>query len=108
MEGYRSPAGPLRYLSENDKLKINFLISEKMEELEGTGLTREEILYDNPTHTSLALSEDPFFQYLKKNPIAREVLLKPGEEFTVQKVIELALRQDIGPDPSQAGAKLKN
>mmetsp|Transcript_1616 Transcript_1616/g.2856 ORF Transcript_1616/g.2856 Transcript_1616/m.2856 type:complete len:378 (-) Transcript_1616:177-1310(-) len=28
------------------------------------------------------------------------MLLKPGEEFTADRVIELALRQDIGPDPS--------
>lgn len=47
-----------------------------MEELEATGLTREEILYDNPSHTSLPLAEDPFFQYLKRNVVAREVLLK--------------------------------
>jgi hypothetical protein len=30
------------------------------------------------------------------------MLIKPGEEFTVEKVIEKALRQDIGPDPSLA------
>jgi hypothetical protein len=28
------------------------------------------------------------------------MLLKPGEEFSADRVIELALRQDIGPDPS--------
>jgi hypothetical protein len=28
------------------------------------------------------------------------MLLKPGEEFTADRVIELALRQDLGPDPS--------
>ena len=30
------------------------------------------------------------------------MLIKPGEEFTVERVIEKALRQDIGPDPTLA------
>ena len=46
------------------------------------------------------MSDDPFFQYIKNQKAAREMLLKPGEEFTADRVIELALRQDIGPDPS--------
>jgi hypothetical protein len=33
------------------------------------------------------------------------MLLKPGEEFTVQKVIDLALNQDIGPDPALSRRK---
>lgn len=61
VEGYRSPSGPLRYLPEEEKKKINFIINEKLEELEATGLTREEILYDHPTHSGLPLSRDPFF-----------------------------------------------
>jgi len=28
--------------------------------------------------------------------------MKPGEEFTVERVVEKALRQDIGPDPTMA------
>jgi len=28
------------------------------------------------------------------------MILKPGDEFTADRVIELALRQDFGPDPS--------
>ena len=28
------------------------------------------------------------------------MLLRPGEEFTADRVIELALRQDVGPDAS--------
>ena len=28
------------------------------------------------------------------------MLLKPGDELTADRVIELALRQDVGPDPS--------
>ena len=30
------------------------------------------------------------------------MLIKPGEEFTMEKVIEKALRQDVGPDPTLA------
>ena len=30
------------------------------------------------------------------------MLLKPGDEFTANRIIELALRQDIGPDPSMS------
>ena len=30
------------------------------------------------------------------------MLIKPGEEFTADRVLEKALRQDIGPDPSLA------
>ena len=30
------------------------------------------------------------------------MLMKPGEEFTLEKVIEKALRQDVGPDPTLA------
>ena len=43
---------------------------------------------------------DPFFQLIKTNRTAREMLFRPGEAFTVEKVIELALRQDIGLDPA--------
>jgi len=30
------------------------------------------------------------------------MLLRPGEEFTADRVIELALRQDVGPDASMS------
>lgn len=34
------------------------------------------------------------------------MLIKPGEEFSADRVIELALRQDIGPDPSMSMNRL--
>ncbi len=37
---------------------------------------------------------------MKRNRTAREMLFKPGEPFTVEKVIEHVLRQDIGLDPA--------
>lgn len=42
---------------------------------------------------------------MKNNKAAREMLIKPGEEFSVERVIEKALRQDVGPDPSLAWNK---
>ena len=48
------------------------------------------------------MADDPFFQFLKNSRSAREMLIKPGEQFTVEAVIEKALRQDIGPDPTMA------
>jgi hypothetical protein len=71
-----------------------------MKELEETGLTREEILFEE--QKGLKLLDDPFYQFIKNSKTAREMLLKPGEELSADRVIELALRQDIGPDPSMA------
>lgn len=48
----------------------------------------------------MPLAIDPFFQYIKKNKLAREVYLKKSDRFTVEKIVDIALRQDIGPDPS--------
>lgn len=69
-------------------------------ELEDTGLSREEILLNKAV--GVPLKQDKFFQYLKRNRIAREMLIKPTESFNVDTVIEKALKQDIGPDPSLA------
>lgn len=43
---------------------------------------------------------DPFFQLLKRSRIAREILIQPGETFSVHKIVDLALKQDIGIDPN--------
>lgn len=45
---------------------------------------------------------DPFFQFLKNNLKAREIYLKASDRFTVENVIDIALRQDIGADPSMS------
>lgn len=70
-----------------------------MEELENSGLTREEILFDERVkiqfitfQKGIPLADDPFFQFVKNSRSAREMLIKPGEEFTMEKVIEKALR----------------
>jgi len=61
-----------------------------MKELEETGLTRDEILFEE--QKGLKLVDDPFYQFIKSSQTAREMLLKPGEEFTADRIIELALR----------------
>ena len=38
------------------------------------------------------MADDPFFQFVKKSRAAREMLIKPGEEFTMERVVEKALR----------------
>jgi len=48
----------------------------------------------------MRLADDPFFQFIKNSKTAREMLLKPGDEFSADRVIDLALRQDVSPDPS--------
>ena len=53
----------------------------------------------------IPLASDPFFQFLKRNYLAREIYLKAGERYTVDKVLEIALRQDIGPDASYSRIK---
>lgn len=51
------------------------------------------------------MASDPFFQYLKRNYLAREIYIKAGERYTAEKVIEIALQQNIGPDPSYANIR---
>ena len=69
-----------------------------MQDIEDTGLTRDEILHEK--YGGVKLADDPFYQFIKSSRTAREMLLKPGEELTADRVIELALRQDVAPDDS--------
>ena len=54
-------------------------------------MTRNEILFDDP-YAGVKLYDDPFFQMMKNNRTAREMLIKPNEEFSADRVIEKALR----------------
>ena len=85
-------------MSQEDKDRIHNQIDFKMDQLEKAGLSREEILFNRPG--GLLLSQDPVFQFLRVNRSAREMIVKPGEEFTAYKVVDYALRQDIGVDRS--------
>lgn len=105
VEGYRTPPGPLKWLSYEDKERVHGQILHRMNELENTGLSREKLLFDKSR--GLPLRQDPVFQYLKTNKKAREMVLSPGEEFTAEKVIDFALRQDTGPDRSKALGNLR-
>lgn len=98
VEGYHGPSGPLKYMSEEAKEKVHQEVDQRMQEIEDTGLTRSEILHEKQTGPKLA--DDPFYQFIKSSRTAREMLLKPGEELTADRVIELALRQDVAPDDS--------
>lgn len=86
------------------KEKIHEQIDLKMKELEDSGLSKEEILYNDPK--GIPLKQDNFFQFLKNNRNAREMLLESTEELSVESVINKALKQNIGPDPSFAGGKV--
>lgn len=99
VEGYRSPKGPIKWASEEEKDLVHAQIDFKMDELEQSGLSRDEILLNKPG--GLPLSMDPVFQFLRHNRAAREMLVKPGEEFLAYKVIDYALRQDIGVDKAK-------
>lgn len=99
-----SKAGPKYKLSKDEMNKIHEEIDLKMKELEDSGLSKEEILYNEPK--GFPLKQDQFFQFLKKNRKAREMLIAPTEDFSVDTVIDKALKQNIGPDPSIAGGKV--
>lgn len=93
-------------MSREEKEKIHLEIDEKMSQLEQTGLSKEEVLYNRPE--GIPLANDHFFQYLKSNRIAREMLITADEPFNADRVIEIALKQDIGPDPSMGLTRKKN
>lgn len=60
IEGYKSPKGPLRWMDESEKHKINLLIDKQLQEMEDTGLSREELLF-NKGIKGIPLKKDPFF-----------------------------------------------
>lgn len=72
MEAYRTAEGPLRSMSTEAIDKVHAEVDLKMRELEETGLSRTELLYDKTTPGGvLPLVEDPVFQFLKRNRLAR-------------------------------------
>lgn len=97
-EAFFSKNGPKYRLTAKQKQFINDKIDLEMEQLEQTGLSREEILFNRAEGVPLA--EDKFFQFIKLNRTAREMLINEHEEFSVETVVNLALHQNIGPDLS--------
>ena len=52
--------GSFKHLSREQILEVHRQIDLRMEELEVTGLTRNEILYDDP-NSGVPLKDDPFY-----------------------------------------------
>lgn len=48
-------------MTEQQKLKVHQEIETRMHELEETGLTRMEVLFDNMEGKGCQLKDDPFF-----------------------------------------------
>lgn len=46
IEGYETPLGPMKYLSPDKLNAIHVEIDTKMQDLEDSGLTREEVLFN--------------------------------------------------------------
>ncbi len=78
-----------------------------MQQLEDTGLTRVELLFDDKEGKGVQLKDDPFFQLVKNSKVVREMMVPANGEFNADRVIEMALRQDFGPDPSLSALRLK-
>lgn len=97
-----SAEGPFKYLSKERIAAIHDEIDVRMQELEDTGLTRNEILFED-AGAGIPLRDDPFYQLIKGNRTAREILITANEEFSADRVLEKAMRQDIGADMSMSG-----
>lgn len=98
LDGIKDPKGPIKHMTRTEKEIIHEEIDVRLQELEDSGLSKEEILYNKPE--GIPLKYDKFFQYIKENRIARELLIKPNEKFSAEAIIEKALKQNIGPDAS--------
>ena len=55
IEGYEGPSGPMKYLNKDQLNQIHSQIDVKMQELEDSGLTREEILYNKVVYLTFAM-----------------------------------------------------
>lgn len=112
-EGFTRPGGPFKDMTAEQKEKVHLIADLKLQDLEEMDLTREDVfemkakklgkkLPKDTTKKGLKLKDDPFFQYIKTNSAARELLVHPNESFTVEKIIDLALRQDVGIDTASS------
>jgi len=61
IEGVSSnPDGPFKYLDKDVVNQVHNEVDERLRELEETGLSRQEILFDDPKR-GVPLKDDPFF-----------------------------------------------
>jgi len=58
-----STDGPFKYMSEERIDQIHLEVDKRMQELEDSGLSRQEILYNDTSNTQhvVLLADDPFF-----------------------------------------------
>ena len=61
VQGYQSPQGPFKYMSEEAKEKVHVELDRRLQEIEESGLTKEEILHEHLAPGGLKLLDDPFF-----------------------------------------------
>lgn len=78
-------------MADEEKRAVHAEIDQRMNELEATGLSRTEILFDEPNR-GIKLKDDPFFQLIKESHLVREMMVAPSAQFTADLVIEAALR----------------
>ena len=52
--------GPFKHMSQQRIDSVHEEITDRLEELEQSGLSRNEILFDDP-HSGVPLKDDPFF-----------------------------------------------
>ena len=52
--------GPFKYMNQKRIDWVHEEITDRLEELEASGLSRNEILFDDP-HSGVPLKDDPFF-----------------------------------------------
>ena len=62
-----------------------------LQQLEATGQSRFEILYNEPSK-GIPLKDDPLFQLIKTNKTVREMLIPSNADFNADRVVDLALR----------------
>ncbi len=104
VDGYKSPSGPLKYMTAQAIADIDSLVDKRLQELESLHCSREQILF-GVEKGGVKLVDDPFFQYVKNNRQARQVVIKAGEEYSVKRIVDIALKQDIGLDKAQTNEK---
>lgn len=99
-EGMLSQNGPKSLMEKEDIEKVNILADIQLKNIAESGLCREEILGLKVKGKPFPIVRDPFFKLILKDHKTRFNLIKNSEEYTVEKIVSLALRQDTGADTS--------
>lgn len=100
-EGFYSESGPKYLLTKEQIDKINLQADLKLEELAESGMSREEIL--NMNSRGVPLKANPFFLLIKNDYKVRQNYFNKEEEYSVEKIISLAVNQEVGYDRSSSG-----